>query len=108
MKNFILVLIFLLLISQHTFAQKADLSVAVNSGWFSYSGPGAAATTYLNTNTVSGQEFNYTNNPYGRGFTLSYGISLNSKYIFNSSLLAGFDLGFERLNAKTKSFVFLM
>ncbi|KQS35999.1 hypothetical protein ASG14_11180 [Pedobacter sp. Leaf194] len=33
---------------------------------------------------------------------MSYGISLNSKYIFNSSLLAGFDLGFERLSAKTK------
>ncbi|MCZ4221946.1 hypothetical protein [Pedobacter rhodius] len=102
MKNPIkLTFLVVLFFAQKTFAQKLELSAALNSGWYHYGGVGSANNSFLNVATVNGQELNYTNNPYGHQFTLSYGLSANSKLIFSNNLLLGFDLGFERLSAKT-------
>jgi len=95
---------FLIFISfaQKSFAQKLEISAALNSGWYHYIGAGSTNASFLNAATLNGNIINYTNNPYGRQFALSYGLSANTKFIFKNNILLGIDLGFERLRGKTR------
>lgn len=81
-----------------TFAQM-EVTVAFNSGLFSFGGDAAERSSFINASdvaTLSG----YTNNPYGTRNGLGYGVSLNAKNVFAKHFLLGLDLGYEAMNSK--------
>jgi hypothetical protein len=97
MKNILLFFFFLLFISQ-THAQKTEISIALNSGLFSFKGQSTTDISAINFSdrTNSG----YTNNPYGSKLGFCYGISGNLKRVSRKNFIVGFDLGYEMLRSK--------
>lgn len=87
-----------LLFFVHTFGQKTEFRVALNSGLFSFVGPSAKGTTaiyyYTQTNTSN------SNLAFGAKKALSYGLSLNIKRLTKTNILLGVDLGYEVLRSK--------
>ncbi len=97
MKNTLLFFFFLLFTSQ-IHAQKTEISIALNSGLFSFRGQSTTDVSAINFS----DKFNsgYTNNPYGSKLGLCYGISGNLKRVSKKNFIVGFDLGYEVLRSK--------
>jgi hypothetical protein len=96
-KAFFIIFCFALL--THSFGQKTEFRIALNSGLFSFSGQSAEAETFINYSPFSSS---YTNNPYGSKNGLCYGISANLKRINKTNLILGLDLGYEILRSKIR------
>jgi hypothetical protein len=80
------------------FGQKTEFSVSLNSGLFSFAGPSAESTSFINANPTL--VINYTNNPYGTKNGFSLGVSANAKRIVKGGFILGLDFGYERLSSK--------
>jgi hypothetical protein len=98
MKNILLLVLTLLFCSQ-SFAQKTEIKVVVNSGLFSFTGPSAESSTFINYSDRS--SLGHTNNPYGSGNGLSIGLSGRIQRVSKKHFLTGIDLGYEHLASKT-------
>lgn len=96
MKNLLLVLI-LLISSQHSKSQKSEYSYQIGSGFFSYQGGGASKSTYEYHTQFNG---NGIGNPYGKksGFSIFCGFEF--KRVNKSNFFYGAQLNYEILTAK--------
>ncbi len=83
----------------NVYAQKIELSIAANSGLFSFAGKSAESTSFINSGVD--KSLAYTNNPYGTRNGFSYGLSANAKTVIGKGLLLGLDLGYEKLSSET-------
>jgi hypothetical protein len=93
------ILIFILLFSlTNTFGQKTELSGAMNSGAFSFSGVSAWASTSINWDDLTNS--GYTNGVYGSKSAFCYGISFNVKRATKRNFLFGIDMGYETLRSR--------
>jgi hypothetical protein len=97
MQKTLLSLITLLFLT-NTFGQKTEYRVSLNSGLFSLAGRSAESTSYINFDNFVNT--GYTNNPFGSGIGVGYGLSGNLKRVSKKNLVVGFDLGYEYLRSK--------
>lgn len=95
----LLILLIILSSLTNVYAQKIALSVAANSGLFSYRGVSAESSTFILTSDVASQ-MGYTNNPYGAKNGMAYGLSVNAKKVWAKHLLLGLDVGYEMMSSK--------
>lgn len=78
--------------------QKTEYRLSFNSGLFSFGGPDAEKSTFINYNNQT--QSGYTNNPYGSKGELSYGLSANIQRVTKQNFIMGLDLGYEILRSK--------
>lgn len=97
MRNFLLTLSLTALLSP-ALAQQTEFRGALTSSLFSFTGPSAQASTFINYSDV--QQRGYTNNPYGSRAGLGYGLALNVQRVTRQHLLFGFEVGSELLRSK--------
>lgn len=76
-------------------AQQFEIRANLNSGLYSYVGPGTESVSRINSAT-------YTNNPYGSKGGLSYGLSFNARGVTEHHFIYGADLGYEMLRSRVK------
>jgi len=95
MKHKIFFLAFFIFNYSVSYAQKTEVSLALNSGLFYFSGSGAGNTSFFNYNATN--NIGYVNNPWGTDATISYGLSGEVKYLTKSGFLVNADLGIELL-----------
>lgn len=86
-----LITLFVCLISYSTFAQKTELTLHLNSGFFSF-----ASNQEEKLNNP--EDFNL--NPYGSKSALSYGLGAQIQKITESELIVGVQAGYESLASK--------
>lgn len=86
-----LIILFLCLISYSVFAQKTELTLHINSGFFSF-----ASNQEQKYN--SPEDFNV--NPYGSKSAVSYGLGAQIQKITESELIVGIQTGYESLASK--------
>jgi hypothetical protein len=79
-----------------SFAQKAELTISINSGLFSFSGLSSRKTSILLNPKTSPA---YTLNPYGSKSGLSYGLSGKVQWISKNNFIVGLDIGYELLKS---------
>ena len=91
-------LLFSSLLSLSTvFAQKTEFGLSLNSGLFSFAGPSATSTSFINS---IAQVSTYTNNPYGSKVGWCDGLSADLTRVTRRRLLLGISLGYEALRSK--------
>lgn len=95
----IALLILFLNITTFSYAQETELSLHLNSGFFSFGGESASNYSHFNLSAVSPQE-NYTNNPYGKKSGLSYGLGIQIQRVTARKMFYGFQPSFESLSSK--------
>jgi hypothetical protein len=78
--------------------QKTELNVCLSSGLFSFTGGATASRSFINYDET--KNTGYTNNPYGSGKGLCYGLGLNLKKISARHVILGIEIGFENLRSK--------
>ena len=94
-----LTLIILLVSAQFCLGQQRQFSFQLNSGLFSFGGSSASETSFFNVgdgNTISG----YTNNPYGKNSSFSYGLGVQAQKITPKNFIYGLQLSYESLSSK--------
>lgn len=97
MKKIILFLSFTFLITTVQ-GQTNELGISFNSGLFSFAGKSAGNSGSINHIDLSGR--NYTNNPYGTGSAVCYGVSLYIKRITVCNFIFGLEAGYDALRSK--------
>lgn len=97
MKN-LLILFIITLSLNHSFGQKNEISVSLNSGLFSFRGASAQSVSMINYDDRSNN--GYTNNPWGSQDGLCYGLSVGAKRITKKNIIVGLDIGYENLRSK--------
>lgn len=80
-------------------AQKHQFSIHLNSGFFSFGGASASATSFLNVSDVSSIP-SYTNNPYGTKSGFSYGAGIQYQRLSRKEFIYGIQLGYESLSSR--------
>ena len=97
MRNIILVI--LLLTGQFSFGQKKQITFQVNSGLFSFGGKSASSTSFMNISDV-GSIPDYTNSPYGKNSSFSYGFGIQFQQLTSKNFMYGLQLSYESLSSK--------
>lgn len=97
MNNYIITTL-LIVLSLKAYGQSTEYKIQVNTGLFKFSGESAEKTESINYNLD--KEDGYTNNPYGRKYGISYGVSANMTNITKSNIRLGIDLGYEILRSR--------
>ena len=97
MRKYFLILV-VLLVFNHLYAQKIELSVQAYSGLFHYSGNGTAADSYIHQGQADGQD--YTINPYGNKNAFSYGAGIQAQHITKGGFIVGGGANYEILRSK--------
>jgi hypothetical protein len=94
-----IILLAFLLSGSLCFGQQHQLSFQVSSGLFSFGGSSASETSFLNVSDVT-TESGYTNNPYGKNSSFSYGVGIQYLKITPKNFMFGLQLSFESLSSK--------
>ncbi len=89
-----------ILFSASVFGQSTEFSIHLTSGFFSFRGKNAVESSFYNPDTVT--MTGYTNNPYGRESSFSYGIALQIQKVTINHLIYGIQAGYESLSSKVK------
>lgn len=92
-------LILPLILARITFAQHLEYAIHLNSGLSSFGGKSAVHHSFIIMSDVAAID-NYTNNPYGKKKTLSYGLGGQIQYFTNLNLIAGIQAGYEILRSR--------
>ena len=98
MKKFVFLVFSFLLIS-NAFAQRTEYSIHLHSGFFSFGGESAASHSFIIVSDVATID-NYTNNPYGKEPTPSYGLAGQINHITKQNLIFGIQSGYEVLRSR--------
>ena len=94
-----LILLILLLTGQFSFGQKKQITFQANSGLFSFGGESASSTSFMNISDV-GSIPNYTNSPYGKNSSFSYGFGIQFQQLTAKKFIYGLQLSYESLSSK--------
>src|SRR5688572_12269140 len=94
-----LILTILLLSAQNVFGQKAQVTFQASSGLFSFGGGSASSSSYMIISDV-GSIPNYTNSPYGKNSSLSYGLGIQIQRLAANEFSYGLQLSYESLSSK--------
>lgn len=97
MKKVVLLLLTFFLITEVS-AQNTEYSIHLNSGFFSFGGESATQRSIIIVSDVATID-NYTNNPYGKENTFSYGVAGQIQRITNRNLIYGLQGGYEVLKS---------
>jgi hypothetical protein len=93
------ILILLLATGPFCLGQKSQLSFHFNSGLFWYGGYSANETSSIHIPDI-GSVSPYTNNPYGKNSSFSWGFGTQFQKITNKNFIYGIQLGYESLSSK--------
>ena len=94
-----IILLILLLTGQFSFGQKKQITFQANSGLFSFGGESANSTSFMNISDV-GSISDYTNNPYGKNSSFSYGFGIQFQRLTSKDFIFGLQLSYESLSSK--------
>ena len=94
-----LILLILLLTGQFSFGQKKQITFQANRGLFSFGGESASSTSFMNISDV-GSIPNYTNSPYGKNSSFSYGFGIQFQQLTSKNFMYGLQLSYESLSSK--------
>jgi hypothetical protein len=97
MRNVIFLMLFLT--GHFCFGQQRQISFHLNSGLFSYGGSSASETSFINISDVSNIS-SYTNNPYGKNSSFSYGLGVQLQQLTRKNFIYGLQLSYESLSSK--------
>lgn len=97
MKRLSLFLLAFVLVTS-AYGQSTEYSVHLNSGLFSFGGSSSVRSSFINVSDVS-TVGNYTNNPYGSGMALSYGLAAQVQRVTSSHAIFGIQMGYELLKS---------
>lgn len=92
-------LVFAALFSLISYAQHTEIRVFLDSGLFSYAGDGATDSSEMEVNTNTHEGF--VDNPYGTRSGLSYGLSIDARYVTEKKSIFGVSLGYQILRSTT-------
>lgn len=82
-------------------AQNTEYSIHLNSGLFSFGGESATRSSFIIVSDVATID-NYTNNPYGKEKTFSYGLAGQIQRISNRNFILGLQAGYEVLRSQVQ------
>jgi hypothetical protein len=99
MKMRIVTFLILFLTGDFCLGQQRQLSFHFNSGLFSYGGSSASETSFINVSDVSNIS-SYTNNPYGKNSSFSYGLGVQFQQLTPKNFIYGLQLSYESLSSK--------
>jgi hypothetical protein len=98
-KTLTLFLIISTLVSTATFGQdQYEYRFCLNSGMFNYTGKSATKSSYIVFDT--GGDEPYTNNPYSSNQRLTFGFSIDDRFIFSNNFIIGAELGIQLYQSK--------
>lgn len=92
------ILILLLVAGPFCTAQERQISFHLNSGLFSFGGFSANESSFVVVSDVGSSA--YTNNPYGKNSSISWGLGAQIQKITKKNFIYGIQLGYESLSSK--------
>gem|GEM_PF-138592 len=93
MRKICVVIFIVLLVGLQTHAQSHEFGVGINTGYSFFGGSGSESHSFVINDT-------YTNSPLGKELKLSYGLSVDYKYIFRNNIILGAEIAYEDLRTK--------
>jgi hypothetical protein len=96
MRKLALLFIQIIFISS-AYGQNTEYSLHLNSGFFSFGGSSTTSNTIMIERRFSNDA--YTNNPFGRNYAVSYGLSGQIQRVTKGKFIIGFQSGFEAMRS---------